>query len=330
MQTSISRRARRLGLSTFAVAALAAAPLTGQAAGAVSDLRVEAGGRALSDASYTTAGESIATDTSRPACGGSGQTKTLDGLTALGLLATAAERRPGLRPLRISDKFSFGLLVCGVGGFTSSDTGFWLYKVNHVAPEVGGEAFKIKGGDRVLWYFQDTARNSNTGDELELAAPARAREGTEVVVAVTAYTASGARRPAAGASVFFGDRRVVADANGRAKARLAGSETVRAGRGGDIPSAPVRICVASELRDCPSARGRDIFGGERADRLTGTRGADVIRSGAGNDRIDVRGGNRDRVRCGSGRRDRVRLGRGDRATRDCEFVNGSRRAATGS
>ena len=63
-----------------------------------------------------------------------------------------------------------------------------------------------------------------------------------------------------------------------------------------------------------------------ADRLKGTPGADVIRSGAGNDTVDVRGGEVDRVRCGAGSRDRVRMNGKDRATADCEIVNGRRRA----
>ena len=325
MQNQISRHGRSLVASTCLVAALAAGPLAAQAGAAIADLRVEAGGQVLTDASYTMSTETIATDRSQPACGGSGQMKTIAGRTATGLLAAAAERRPPLQPLRISDKFSFGLLVCGVFDFTASDTAFWLYKVNHRSPEVGGEAFKLSGGEEVLWYFQDTARNRNTGDELVVEAPARALENRDVQVTVYAYGFDGARRPAAGARVLFGDRPTVADAAGRARARLGDGEVVRAGRGGDIPSAPVPVCVAEALEDCPPVRGKKIVGSAGADRIRGTRGSDVIRSGRGSDRIDVRRGGEDRVRCGPGRRDRVRLSDDDRATSDCEIVNGRRR-----
>jgi hypothetical protein len=245
----------------------------------------------------------------------------------LGLLVAAAHRRTQLQPLRISDKFSFGLLVCGLFDFTARDTAFWLYKVNHVSPEVGGEAFKISEGRQVLWYFQDVSRNRNTGDELVVEAPVRALEGRDVEVTVYAYGPTGARKPAAGARVSFGDRTTVADAAGRAKGRLSDGEVIRAGRGGDIPSAGVPVCVAEALGECPPVRGRKIVGGDAADRIRGTAGADVIRSGRGNDRISVRGGSEDRVRCGSGRRDRVRLDSDDRATRDCEIVNGRRRGS---
>ena len=127
---------------------------------------------------------------------------------------------------------------------------------------------------------------------------------------------------------IFGDRPVIADRAGRAKARLAAGELIRAGRGRDIPSAPVPVCVAEVLEECAAVRGKRIVGSDRADRIRGTAGIDVIRSGAGNDRVDVRGGFDDRVRCGPGRRDRVRLGTSDAATSDCEIVNGRRRRAS--
>ena len=324
MQTSISRHGRRLVTSTCAAALLAAAPAA--AAPAVSDLRVEAGGTVLTNSSFPTDTQTFPTDTTKPACGGTGQTKTIAGPTALGLLSGAAAVDGDLRPVRISDKFSFGLLVCGVGSFTATDSAFWLYKVNHVAPEVGAEAFKLTGGEEVLFFLQDTAANRNTGDELVLEAPARARPG-EVEVTVSAYGFNGARKPAAGAKVFAGASSVTADSAGRARVPLTDSTPLRAGRPGDIPSAPVRVCVADDIEDCPAVRGKRIYGGAGADRLKGTPGGDVIRSGAGNDSVDVRGGEADRVRCGTGARDRVRLDGSDRATADCEIVNGRRRAA---
>jgi len=327
MQISISRHGRRLVISTCAAAALAAAaaPAPAQAAPVTSGLRVEAGGVVVTSASYPTDTQSFATDTSKPACGGTGQMKTVTGPTALGLLGSASAVDADLRPVRISDKFSFGLLVCGIGSFPATDSAFWLYKVNHVAPEVGSDAFKLAGGEDVLFYLQDTARNRNTGDELVVDAPARSRPG-EVEITVSAYGFNGTRKPAAGAKVLAGASSVTTDAAGRARVRLTGSQTLRAGRSGDIPSAPVRVCVAKDLDDCPAVRGRRIYGGEGADRLKGTPGADVIRSGGGNDRVDVRGGEADRVRCGKGARDRVRLDGADRSTGDCEIVNGRRRA----
>lgn len=325
MQNSISRRGRRLAAAACAAGVLAAAASAGPAHGAVADLRVEAGGQVLTNASYTTSTETITTDRSKPACGGTGQTRTIGGLTALGLLAAAAERRPPLQPLRITDQFSLGLFVCGVFDFVSGENGFWLYKVDHREPTVAGETFKLRGGEEVLWYFQDVARNRNTGDELVVDAPVRAPEGRDFQVTVYAYDFAGRRRPAAGARVLFGDRPTIADAAGRARGRLADGEVIRAGRRGDIPSAPMPVCISAAIDECGAARGKRIVGGDAGERIKGTRGSDVIRSRGGSDRIDVRGGSEDRVRCGDGRRDRVRLSDDDRATRDCEIVNGRRR-----
>lgn len=325
MKLSIPRRGRRLVMSTCAVATLATCPAA--AAPVVSDLRVEAGGTVLTNSTYLTDTHSFPTDKTQPVCGGTGAPRTVVGPSALGLLGSGAEIDGDLRPLRITDKFSFGLLVCGVGSFSAGDSAFWLYRVNHVEPPIGAQAFKLKGGEQVLFYLQDVSAKRNTGEELVLDAPARARPG-EVEVTVSAYSFNGARKPAARARVFASNSSAIADGHGRARISVSESGYLRAGRGRDIPSAPVRICVATGLGDCPAVRGKRIFGSVAADRLRGTPGADVIRSGARNDRIDVRGGGDDRVRCGTGV-DRVRVDGGDRVTGDCEIVNGKRRAGRG-
>lgn len=328
MQISVvSRSARRLAVSACAIAALGAAlPAAASAKPVLADLRVEAGGKALAPGfSYLTDTTRIVTDT-RPACGGSGDRKRIGGPTALGVLIDAVRTRPALRPLGVSDRFDFGLFVCGVGDFLSSDEAFWLYKVDHVAPEVGGDQRRVRRGDEVLWYYSDTAADRNTGDELAIAAPARAKAGGELTATVFAYDAAGERSPAAGALVRYGRQGVRTDANGVARIAAADADLrLRATRGADIPSAPVTVCVAARLRRCSAARGARIFGTPGADRFRGTGGPDVISTGRGGDRVDVRRGGADRVRCGPGL-DRVRLGRGDRAARDCEIVNGRRRS----
>lgn len=329
MQISVSRSARRCNVSACAAAVLTAVVVAAPTAAAkpvVAELRVEAGGKALAPGfSYATDTNSIVTDTRDPACGGSGDRARIQGPTALGALIDASATRPALRPLGITDRFDFGLLVCGIGDFLGSDEAFWLYKVNHVAPQVGGDQRRLRPGDEVLWYFSDTATGRNTGDELEISAPTRAKAGSELTVTVFAYAADGARRPADGALVRFGQQGVRTEANGTARIAAADSDLrLRATRGADVAAAPVSVCVAARLRRCPAARGRRIFGTSGPDRLRGTRGPDVISAGAGRDRIDVRGGAADTVRCGRGL-DRVRLGRGDRAARNCEIVNGRRR-----
>ena len=320
MQTSVSRSLRKQALAACAVAALAA-PAAASAAPVVADLHVEAGGKALASSSYLTDATSVKTDRSQPACGGTGQTKTLPGATATGVLVDAAKTTKGLRPLRLSDKFEFGLLLCGVGSFTASDTAFWLYKVNRVAPEVAGEQFSLKRRAKVLWYFQDTVANVNTGSELAVTAPARARTGRAFTVSVSAYTASGARSAAAGARVAWNGGSATTDATGRASVTVArgGELRLRATRGADIPSAVQRTCVARRLSGCSPVRGLRLTGTAKADSLKGSAGPDAISAGGGSDRVDVRRGRADVIRCGSGR-DRVRMSRDDKAARDCEVV----------
>lgn len=326
MKTSVPRTPRRLALSACAAVALAAP--SSAAAAELADLHVEANGRALVPGlSFETGTTNIRTSKFGPGCNGTGDRRRLKGATAMGALIDAAAVRPALRPLRISDEFDFGLLVCGVAKALSSGAGsFWLYKVNHVSPEVGGDQLEIDSGDEVLWYFSDSERGRNTGDELDILAPVRARAGKDLRVRVVSYDAAGRRKPAARAKVSFGRQEVAADRRGVAtlRTRGAGELRLRARRGKDIPSPIARVCVAETLRRCSPVRGKRIFGATRRDVLRGTKGPDVINAGGGNDRIDVRGGRRDVVRCGRGR-DRVRATRADRVARDCEVVNGKAR-----
>jgi hypothetical protein len=313
--------------AAVAVCAFLLLPAGAAAAPVNASLRVEATGKPLAPGeTYVTNSATLATDAS-PACGGSGKSVHLKGPTALGLLRDASATTPAVRPLQVSDKFDFGLLVCGIGGVVSSDSAFWLYKVDHVAPEVGADQYALKAGDEVLWYFQDTTTGANAGDELAIVAPARARTGRAFDVTVVRYDFGGVRRPADGARVLWRGGEATAGADGRATitSRAAGLLRLRAVRanalagGSDIPAAPVNVCLAARLKDCPRVRGRRITGRAAPDVLKGTAGPDVIRARGGNDRVNVVGGGRDRVHCGAGR-DRVRLDRRDRVAPDCEVV----------
>jgi hypothetical protein len=285
------------------------------------DLRVEAAnGRALTAERYQTFSTRVKTARQPPSCNGSGATKQLPGTTALGTLVDGSLVNRRLDPLLVSDEFSFGLLVCGVGGDNASgSTSFWLYKVNHIAPEIGGDQFAVKPGDDVLWYFVDGSRNS--GDELGLAAPARVQPGQQFDATVHAYDSAGVRRTVAGATVAGGGASGVTDASGVAHLTLnrSGNRTLRATLDPNIPSAPTKVCVNADLSKCAAARGTRIWGSRRSDPIHGTAGRDRILAGAGDDRIAVRRGSIDRVRCGRGR-DIVRAGLLDRVAGDCEIV----------
>src|SRR5688572_26576673 len=145
---------KRAALAACVVVAAAAPQAV--AATVPAELRVEGGGGQDLTHGWTYFSDSatLTTDTAEP-CGGKGQNVTLDGANALSIVEHARRQNTRLDPLRVSDEFDFGLLVCGIGAFTSSDSRFWTYKVNHVAPEVAAEQYALKPGDDVLWAFQD-------------------------------------------------------------------------------------------------------------------------------------------------------------------------------
>ena len=311
------KRFRPVGCA-LACALVTAAPAAAATSDPVVSLRVEAGGEALAaGTSYVAGPDRLRTDRS---CGGSGRTVALRQPTALGVLDRAADADRDLRPVGVSDQFDFGLMLCRVASFTGSATGFWLYKVNHRSPEVGGDQYVVRNGDEVLWFFQDTAAGVNTGDELVVRAPARVAPGRSFQVRVIAYDFEGRRSSAGGAQLEWAGETVTADERGRATLRATrrGRETLRATRGGDIPSAPTVVCVGS-ARSCAARTRHRIVGSDGRDVIRGTGKADHIVARDGNDTIDVRGGGADVVDCGRGR-DVVRADRRDRVGRSCERV----------
>jgi hypothetical protein len=313
----------RIVLSAVAAACCVLAAAGSAAAAPIPvDLRVEgANGRALTADRYLTDSTRVKTAKQPPACNGTGKAKKLPGATALGTLVDGALVNSRLDPLLVSDEFDFGLLVCGIGGTNGNgNTSFWLYKVNHVAPSVGGDAFKLKASDDVLWYFVDGI--SNSGDELELGAPPRVQPGQQFDATVFAHDSAGVRRPVPGATVAGGGATATTDASGVAHLALnrAGNRTLRATLDPNVPSAPTKVCVNADLSKCAPARGTRIWGSDRGESISGTAGRDTVVAGAGNDTIAVRRGSVDRVRCGRGS-DTVRAGRRDRVAADCEVVH---------
>src|SRR5688500_17819671 len=145
---------KRAALAACVFVVLAAWPAIADAV--TTKLRVEADGHDIGPG-FRYVHDSVSYTTSNTdSCNGSGEQGSLDGPTALGLVIQAADFTRDLRPVRISDEFDFGLLVCGIGDFESSGSAFWLYKVDHVAPEVGADQFPIdRSHGEVLWYFQN-------------------------------------------------------------------------------------------------------------------------------------------------------------------------------
>jgi uncharacterized protein DUF4430 len=239
-------------LITTALVALV--PVAAAGAKAVdAQLRVEGGnGKALDPGTdYRT---NTITAKSSSKCGPITENKhKLSGANAMGIVGDAASENARLDPFRVSDTFGFGLITCEIGKFGafSSDEA-WLYKVNHVAPDVGADQFKLERGDQVLWFFSNFATGANSGDELVLRAPGRVDGGESFEVKVHAFDFAGVRTPAAGVKIAGGDFPAT-DTQGRSTGKISSSRgfaRLRGTRGIDIPTAPKVVCERGG-KSCP-------------------------------------------------------------------------------
>jgi hypothetical protein len=175
--------------------------------------------------------------------GGSGKSVAVPGNTALGLLANGAKSIKQLAPLSISDHFSFGLALCGVGKAVAKGKASWYLKINHKGAAVSGNKAKIKAGDEVLW---DLAPGYPYPEELVVSAPTQATAGVPFAVHVYAYDEKGKRKPVQGAAVTGAIGPT--DSSGKVMITLTEPTKLVAGLGNDIPSAAVPVCLGSA---CP-------------------------------------------------------------------------------
>jgi hypothetical protein len=239
-----------------AACALAACLIIPATAGAVTaDLRVEASnGKILADTAQRTSPASVKTDPGADCFGppgGSGDRVDIPNNTALGLLADALPHDPDLRPLSITDQFSFGLALCGIGDKVASGEEFWYLKRDHTGAQVGGDQLKVHNGDEILWYL---APKYPVGDELALKAPERAQPDEPVTVKVIAYDESGQRQPDKGAKVGFGADPTNADGETEVTFPSTGHPHLQARDGNNaIPSNVEEVCVKEDPSRCPSA-----------------------------------------------------------------------------
>jgi hypothetical protein len=247
--------------------------------------------------------------------GGSGDPARVEGPNALGIVADAARSRKRLRPLLITDEFSFGLGICGFGGARADASHFWNVRVNHVALQIGGDQRRLEAGDEVLWsLIENPTCDPNPPytcqpgpPELELRAPARAVAGQPFEVKVFEWSDAGLRAPAPGVTVTGASGPTGAD--GTATVTLGQARKLFARRAGAISASELGVCVAEALSGCPRVRGKILVGSGDAERIRGSIGGDRIKPGAGRDRVIARGG-ADLIRARGGGRDRVNCGGG--------------------
>jgi hypothetical protein len=240
-----------------AVCALAISLTLALAAGAsakgfMAQLRVVgSGGKVLAEKPVAAASTSVKTSP-QATCfgkgsGGSGDSVTIKGNTAMGLLAAASRSTPALSPLLISDSFEFGLALCGIGQSIAKGSSSWYLKINHRSLSVGGDAATIHPGDEVLWALAKTeAPDFKYPEELVLSAPNSVQAGKAFTVRVFSYDEKGKSKPQAGVQVTGASGPT--DASGRATVTLAKPARLSARAAGEIPSAREPVCVGGK---CP-------------------------------------------------------------------------------
>lgn len=316
----------RLGWAAVASCALALLiPTAANAAKTPVELRiVNSKGKVLAEHTQYTGTTRV--DTSRradcfgPGTGGSGEKVRIPGATALGVVQHATRNRRKLNPLLVSDHFSFGLALCGIGGDVAPQTGYWYLKQNRSSSMTGGDQTTTAPGDKILWHLIRDY-NEPTPDELKLRAPARVEPGSQIPVRVVSFSENGTRSPAAGVRIV--GTGVITDSEGKAKVTAEKRRTtLRARRAGSITSNTVRVCAAQKLGGCPNGHVEQIRGTNRRDRIKGTGNA-VVRAYGGKDVIDVRKAKRAKrlvVNCGPGK-DRVVAAKGQKlVTKRCQKV----------
>lgn len=103
--------------------------------------------------------------------------------------------------------FSFGPYVDRIGRRAGGGSTGWVFKVNNASPPVGADAYRLKAGDDLLWYF---ARFGPSGGPKTLAV---ARLGGGCFRA-HAYDDNGTRTSPSNVT-FLRDGRFVGSASGR-------------------------------------------------------------------------------------------------------------------
>lgn len=214
-------------MRSFMRLALASACATGLAAPAIASaiettVRVEGSAQTTipqSPQDVVAAGNTVVTDTT------DGDTIAVPGRSATAQLAAATGSR-GV-PLGF-DLFDFGSGPTSFVNRIGSDTtppdfsAFWLFKVNHVASQVGADQALLSPGDEVLWFYGTPGLDS----ELDVSAPsAPIAEGKQFTVTVTRYDTSGAPSPARGTTVTYGGSKTTTNSAGAASLTATGGGT---------------------------------------------------------------------------------------------------------
>ena len=149
------------------------------------------------------------------------------GPNAMGVLADAAAELGVLRPLRVSDYYSFGHTLCGIGGVEASGLAYWAVWIGDTFVETSADNARVRGGQTVVYQLTEEYPSTS------IPGPAP-REGRRAVV---------------GAPGSF--RVTGTTASDRVLARDGARDLVRCSGGEDIAFVDPRDTVAA---DCEEVR----------------------------------------------------------------------------
>ena len=108
---------------------------------------------------------------------------------AMGLLADAAAELGVLRPLRVSDFYSFGQTLCGIGGVEASGLLYWAIWIGDTFVETSADYARVRNGQQVVFHLTEEYPSSQIPDRIANA------ERVPVVGAPRSFPVSGTRRP---------------------------------------------------------------------------------------------------------------------------------------
>lgn len=250
---------------------------------------VDGKGRVLAEQTqYTGNPQTVKTDPNAtcfgPDDGGSGDKVVIPAPTALSLLADAGATDSAVKPLSLTDAFSFGLGVCGIGKAVAPSTGYWALNINHAPSESGGDSTAVSSGDSVLWYL---IKDFNDPSPAELVLKAKPAKNGEIPVQVFAYGADGKKTPAVGAGVTGAED--VTDKKGKTIVAADGKVVdIVATLDGALPSNEASVCTV-KAKQCPSGYAGIVAGTKGDDKITIDTPVTVLCAG-GEDVVKVKGG----------------------------------------
>jgi hypothetical protein len=143
-----------------------------------------------------------------------------------------------------SSKYNDYLITKILGDTESGKTSYWEILVNNVAASTGACEIALHPGAQVVFAAVPL---TGTGFPLAAKAPVSAKAGKQFAVKVVYYTAKGAAKPLAGASVAGAGHSAATNAKGVAEVTgaHAGTFTLRASKAGYVRAAAVTVKVTS-------------------------------------------------------------------------------------